>query len=281
MTVHTNHMPPRTTDGDRGLAAARARRTRRTSARRPGGYWLLLVAALGLGLMTEVHHASACGNAMVLSGDETAQTLSQAERQLAAGRADRAFVSALTVFWSLEEAVGLTEDGYDESGDRPSERAEQRSNRRKAALSARAKLVMAVAMVRLNGATTFEPHHAPRVSRLRAVRHALLSSPTDAERQASLTWALTALTDMQPADGDDPVQMAHYAEALARFPDHRAQALQLLHDLATRDLMPDAWAYRTLAELLRGTDDTASAEAAAHCRERAGRHASRICSESP
>jgi len=137
MTVHTNHMPPRTTDGDRDLAAARARRTPRISARRPGGYWLLLIAALGLGLMTEVHHASACGNAMVLSGDETAQTLSQAERQLAAGRADRAFVSALTVFWSLEEAVGLTEDGYDESGERPSERAEQRSERRKAALSAR------------------------------------------------------------------------------------------------------------------------------------------------
>ncbi len=72
-----------------------------------------------------------------------------------------------------------------------------------------------------------------------------------------------ALVEAKP---DSPSLIALYAEALAAI-DHPREARILLEDLAARDLVPDATAWLTLAELREQRRDEAGAASARHrCR---------------
>lgn len=235
---------------------------------------VLILCAVGV---SASGRARACINVVLYSSDEAVRGLTNADRHLGAGRANRAFVAALRVLWSLEAAEGLTDFGFEEGGGVPGAAMQERSRRRVADLSARAKRVLAIAMVRLDGATTFEPPHGAQLDRLIAVNRTVLRAPTDAQRQESLAWAVAALEEAHRAAADDPIATAHLGEALGKIAARRAEGITLLRDLAARDLMPDAWGYRALANLLNDAADAGRDDAAQKCRDRAGRQARRIC----
>lgn len=83
-----------------------------------------------------------------------------------------------------------------------------------------------------------------------------------------------AIAALRQHDPQDPRTVAWLAEGLVQSAATRAEGAALLEDLATRDLMPDAWAWRALA--LGRTDRTARRQALARCREVAGTRA-RLC----
>lgn len=234
---------------------------------------LAIVVVVAVGAHAPAH---ACINAVLYSGDEAVRGLTVADRHLAAGRANRAFIAAVRVLWQLEDAEGLRDFGYEE-GVEPSAPMQERSRRRVAELSERAKRLLAIAAVRLDGATTFEPPHAPALNRLVAVNRTVLRAPTDEQRQAGLRWALGVLEAARTAQADDPIATAHFAEALGALPERRAEGIRLLSDLAARDLVPDAWAYRALANMMNAAADPGRDQAVQRCRDRAGRQARRIC----
>lgn len=91
---------------------------------------------------------------------------------------------------------------------------------------------------------------------------------------------LRSLEKQLMADKDSPVLLARIAEGQSLAPDTHAAALASLEDLAKRDLMPDAFAYRTLAQLRAGAGDKAAALAALEvCKSMTKRKA--VCSLQP
>jgi hypothetical protein len=79
---------------------------------------------------------------------------------------------------------------------------------------------------------------------------------------ASLDWAVDTLRAVSAARPDDPVAQADLGEALAARPKTESEALPLLADLASRDLVGSAHAYAALARLRAKGGETAKAQAA-------------------
>jgi hypothetical protein len=98
-------------------------------------------------------------------------------------------------------------------------------------------------------------------------------------RTGSHDRGLDRLLDLWQHRGNDPYLQARIAEGLARVaadrpPDSRGhkmlerKALAMLEDLASRDLMPDAEAFATLAALRANAGDKSGGEAAlARCQQ--------------
>jgi predicted Zn-dependent protease len=188
--------------------------------------------------------ASACENEVERRVNPNVARLLVAERQLRQGQDGAAFRSAAGVLRRLRAARAGTE------------------------LRIRAERIAAVATVRLDGAVDLE-------------RAAPARSIEDARRQENLWWARGVLGRLARRS-DDPELRALYAQALARFDSQRDEARQILEELARRDLMPDAWGYRTLAELrARAGESQARDEALARCTAMAGPLGRRICSPPP
>lgn len=86
------------------------------------------------------------------------------------------------------------------------------------------------------------------------------------DNQTAESWqvknAIATLENAQESDKDNPVLIARLAEGYAFGADSRDKALLTLEDLAARDLMPDAFGYRTLAQLRAGAGNTEAANAA-------------------
>tara|TARA_R110002073_G_scaffold336577_1_gene535918 strand:+ start:1436 stop:2026 length:591 start_codon:yes stop_codon:yes gene_type:complete len=79
---------------------------------------------------------------------------------------------------------------------------------------------------------------------------------------------------------DNPRFVARLAEAYAYYPKRKAEARALLEDLAERGLMPDAFAYATLAQVRYDLGDRPGArEAIASCKKLDARK--RLCSLTP
>ncbi len=73
------------------------------------------------------------------------------------------------------------------------------------------------------------------------------------ERAKADSWpvkgGLRQLEAELEGDADNPVLLARISEGYALAPDTAARARATLEDLAARDVMPDAYGYRTLARL--------------------------------
>jgi hypothetical protein len=91
------------------------------------------------------------------------------------------------------------------------------------------------------------------------------STPTD--RDANFEWAVSTLRTINAVRSNDPVAMADLAEALSTRAKYEVESLQILQDLAQRDLIGSAHAYAALARLhtARG-DEVASRADLARCR---------------
>jgi hypothetical protein len=207
--------------------------------------------------------AFACGNAVLFSVDEETRHLARAEQLLANGQDATAFGMAMRALNVM--TTGNPDSLMDEGGGRiqVSESRRARIEAQHQALLPRARRIAALATVRRNG----------MVHRERATSMRRLAEPVRIE---NLTWARDALAEL--AADEAPISRAAHAEALARFPESRAQARAILDSLRIADLMPDHHGFRVLAELaaLAG-DGAASEQAMSLCRERAGTRHRRLC----
>jgi hypothetical protein len=111
------------------------------------------------------------------------------------------------------------------------------------------------------GASPLETH-AQRILALAIVRSDGKLAGVAGLRGASLEWAVDTLRAVSVARRDDPVAQADLGEALAASPRTEGDALPLLADLASRDLLGSAHAYAALARLQTKGGDTEKAHAA-------------------
>jgi len=202
-----------------------------------------LAAALVAGMASGAPApAEACHNGVLYDLDADVRAVSRAERLVDRGRAHLAMRVA---------DAALT-------------RMRRHGGRSAAGAMKRAHVVVAVAVVRANGRVDLQ--------RRRVVRRT-----SEPQRLSNLRWARDQLTRLGRGE-NDPVMDARRAEALGRLPDGTDEARRVLGRLAEADLMPDAWAWRALADVLRREgDDVGAARAMATCERRAGRLSSRIC----
>jgi hypothetical protein len=211
-----------------------------------------LAAAVGF-CVSMPSDVAACHNAITITSDQVARRVRTADEQARQGRTAEAM---RTVGNALHILRTGTSRGYGE------ELLEELSSTRVRLLRARAERVVAIVIVRRDGAVDRR--------RMRAVR----VSPT--ERTENLAWALRTLTPAASETG--PHVRAQYAEALARFPDRHAEARTILTALADADVMPDAWGHRTLAELSDRIGDIPRRDASvAACHARAGENSRYVC----
>ncbi|MFK7991624.1 MAG: hypothetical protein AB8I08_36745 [Sandaracinaceae bacterium] len=204
---------------------------------------LAAMVTLGLGMPST---SEACMHIVEFSKDDAVAAVAQADRMLSEGRATRAYQAARRARRRLERHM--------------------RANGRDAATEAvvaRARRITALAAVRLDGYTP--------VSARTARRHVLRGR---AER--SLRWARERLRTRAEARPEDLRAQMHYAEALARLPDGRAEAAQILGRLAERDLMPDAHGYAALLRVSAPGSQSWN-RALTRCQQMAPDDASRIC----
>lgn len=132
-------------------------------------------------------------------------------------------------------------------------------------MRARANRILALTVVRLDG----------QVDRRRWIPSSRIS---DRDRRTNLLWALSIFE--VEALGGEPTMRARRAEALARIPGRGEEARAILADLSDRDLMPDAWGHRALAELSdTGGDHDRRDREVRLCQVRAGNDAHAICPE--
>jgi hypothetical protein len=90
---------------------------------------------------------------------------------------------------------------------------------------------------------------------------------TTVDREANLEWAVSTLRTINAVRANDPVAMADLAEALSTRTKYEAESLQILQDLADRDLVGSAHAYAALARLHAGKGDEGASRAdLARCR---------------
>ena len=196
----------------------------------------------------------ACGNAVNYHLDlkNGARRVRRIERLVRRGAAHAAFLAAVQLEASLP-----TENDVDVYKWRHQQR-----------LLGRFRRIKAIALVRADGL-------ASRVhgGRLRREGHAR-------QRRRNLDWAYRRLARMVRAYGKraSVSLRAQLAEAMAKRPATRAAALAMLEGLAAKDLLPDAWAHRTLAELYQRLGNTAARDRAlARCKVTAGKYAPKIC----
>ncbi|MCY1070040.1 hypothetical protein OV090_35180 [Nannocystis sp. RBIL2] len=206
---------------------------------------LVLVLALACSTLTVPAVADACGNSVMAS---LYRRVHKAEAALDAGKYQRAA--------RLARAELARQEGA-RHGDK--------------ALERRARRVLALAVVRSGGDVRVEERG----------RGDLL------DEQPAISWAITALRQvrddaiaahpdcaLEPARCSAdlvPSSAGELAEALARSPDLRGEALATLGRLAEADLMPGPDAWAALARLRGEQGDAAGREAAIlRCRQMAG-----------
>jgi hypothetical protein len=191
-----------------------------------------LVLAVLVALAAPARPADACMNGVERVVDRTNQAVRDAESLLAAGKLQQAANLVLATF-----PAALELDHKD----------------RKQSLFERAQRVLAVAVVRGQGAVKLGK---------------ALPGKSAAQRDLGLAWAAGALRYHQARGLGGIVLTAELAEALALRPAEATEAHDILKDLADRDLMPTARAWAILASLEKDRGDAdASARAVARCKE--------------
>jgi hypothetical protein len=111
------------------------------------------------------------------------------------------------------------------------------------------------------GASPLETH-AQRILALAVVRSDGRVARVAGLGGASLDWAVSTLRAVSAARHDDPAAVADLGEALAASSKTEQDALHLLADLASRDLIGSAHAYAALARLHSRSGDAEKAHAA-------------------
>jgi hypothetical protein len=115
-------------------------------------------------------------------------------------------------------------------------------------LVGRAERVLAVALSRAQGALPVQ-NEVPR-----EVLGGWAGSK-DGEATTNMAWSVEVLKRQSSAKADDVALKTDLAEAMARVPEHRAEARTILEDLAKRDLIASPEGYAALALLRSQSGD--------------------------
>jgi hypothetical protein len=116
-------------------------------------------------------------------------------------------------------------------------------------LVGRAERVLAVALSRSQGAL-------PVASEVPSEVLGAWQGTKAGEATANMAWSVQVLKRQADAKGDDVTLKTDLAEAMARVPEHRAEARTMLEELAKRDLIASPEGYATLAALRSDSGDT-------------------------
>jgi hypothetical protein len=171
--------------------------------------------------------ASACGTAVYREIDSSAQLVAQAETALSEGKLGKAAAKAVQAYPALK----IIKPGQ-------------------VPLADRALRIIALANVRRDGNLSV----------------AGFKGESAADRAANLEWSIDALRGLNAKRANNPSYQTDLGEALAKVPAHHAEALKILGELATKDLLTSAEGYAALARLrAENGDNTARDEAVKRC----------------
>lgn len=175
------------------------------------------LAMIALGVLLAEGVASACGNAMYLATDRARQMIADAEEALENNQPQKALGLLPSGRYRLRGALHSLEDPWDGPSRATAKKAPAPDDPQ--ALQRRIDFVQAVAWMRtgqIGRAQTYFQNHP---------------------------------------ENDRPEVKARRAEALSHDRERTEEAIKLLEELVAADLVPDAFAWRTLSELrLRSKD---------------------------
>ncbi len=176
--------------------------------------------------------ARACGNEVVRKTDILVKRIASAEKALGEGAHVRAVVGVLQAFPTISShPVG------------------------KGPLSDRGLRVIALAAARANGALDVG---------------GVFKSKSEADRSANLEFAVKTLRAISKARKNAPNAQTDLGEALSKLPHYQAEALKILDELASKDLLTSAEGYAALMKLkAKGGDEKGRAEAHKRCEKMA------------
>lgn len=103
---------------------------------------------------------------------------------------------------------------------------------------------------------------------------------SEADRQANLAWAVHTLRELTQSKKGDPAARTELAEALSHLDANRAEARQILEELASKDLITSPDGYAILAKLREGAGDEAGRRAALE-RCKSMTHGAGVCEGRP
>ena len=169
------------------------------------------------------NEASACGALVRKAVDPKSLTVARAEQSLGDGKHAQAAAGVAVAFPAIKAA---------KPGESP--------------LSDRALRILALATVRANGVI--------------AVRG--MQGNTPAGRAANLQWSVDTIRKLSARRANNATFQTDLGEALSKLPKHHAEALKILGDLATKDLLTSAEGYAALAKLRAASGDAPGREAA-------------------
>ncbi|MEM9191221.1 MAG: hypothetical protein AAGF12_18765 [Myxococcota bacterium] len=198
-------------------------------------------AAVSTLILLLTSDASACHNGIAFDVDAAVRRVSGAERMLERGRTGPAL-----------RAAGTTLDRM----------RRNRAARRHRGTATRAQQIIAIAVIRAEGRVDLQ-------------RHRVVPTITPLQRKRNIRWAVDLLDRLRR---DRPALDARFAEGLGLLDERRAEGLRILRELSADDLLPDAWAYRALANLELAEGEASRAQSARdECRRRARNRANQIC----
>lgn len=187
---------------------------------------MALVAGMGVSVLAE--DARACGGEWYpeVMIDPRIHGVAQAEKTLASGNRLAAAASVLRMIPHIKSLKS-----------------------KPGSLVARAERVLAVALSRSQGAL-------PVANEVPADVLGSWRGAAAAESAANMAWSVTVLKRQSDGKSDDVALKTDLAEAMARIPEHRAEARTILEELAKRDLIASPEGYAALASLRSQLGDT-------------------------
>jgi hypothetical protein len=187
-----------------------------------------MAMSIGIGVSALAQDARACGGEWYpeLAIDPRIHGVAQAEKALANGNRLAAAASVIRMMPHIKSLKS-----------------------KPGSLVARAERVLALALSRSQGALAVAAEVPADV--LRSWRGA-----TERDSSANMAWSVAVLKHQSESKSDDVALKTDLAEAMARTPEHRAQARTMLEELAKRDLIASPEGYAALAALRSQSGDT-------------------------
>jgi hypothetical protein len=190
---------------------------------------LMVVVAAGCfsALAALPSEARACGGewAPEVYIDHRIQGVARAEKMFEAGKVDQAAASVIRMMPHI---------------------ATLKASR--STLVERSQRILAVAVARADGAL-------PVAEEVPDYARGTWLGVKDADRQTNLSWAVSALRQVNELKKDDPSVQTELAEVLAKMPAHKKEARTILEGLAQRDLVSTPEGYAVLADLRKDAGD--------------------------
>lgn len=179
---------------------------------------------LPVGIASAPSAASACGTEVFSQVDQSAAQISRAEKALSEGQATKSAVGVVQAFPTIMKTkVGASP------------------------ITDRALRIVALASVRSEGALSVGK---------------AIQGVTAEDKEKNLLFAIDTLRGLDKRRNNNPSFQTDLAEALSKLPRFKGEALQILEQLAKKDLIASAQGYATLAQLRANTGDQAGRDGA-------------------